>query len=546
MHAWANRKILLGFQRIVQAAHKHKSVLSSRLHVLRLRNGCIFQFSERRSFTACSQVQFSGNKSEENSGTDLIPQTRTFLTKKLWEMRKRRMNENSVGGKGMSGKCNVNEKGVSDSRLCIEVNFSEDESIRSQYENYLGGHIRIGKVFEDLDAFAGSVAAAHVSGLNVVGADDEDKKVSLVTACCDRIDLFQPIPLGGNLVFDGSVTWVGKSSIEISVQILEKETNQRLLLSRFVYIALDRATGKSMVVPRLITKTEEEAALFAAGQEHKNQRLVEAKSSLLREEAPPSPEESKLLHELFIRNHVLKAHGSAKGDASSQIERGINISSSGSGVYDSKTQILMDDTKMKSVVLCQPQERNTNGKIFGGYLMQNAYQLAYNVANVFCGPNASPAFLAVDDISFIRPVEIGHILHFSSKVVYCTGAERHMLQHPTSPSSAEDVPLANKTFQVRVLAKILCVEENETRFSNVFHFTFGSKAIESKKHSGCSIHSSLRSEIPVATELKSVVPQTYVEGMEYLDGRRRWLEWTAIAQKHKEESPYLRTFITRK
>jgi hypothetical protein len=42
--------------------------------------------------------------------------------------------------------------------------------------------------------------------------------------------------------------------------------------------------------------------------------------------------------------------------------------------------VQMTATMLSSTELMQPQERNRSGKIFGGFLMRQAYELAYSVS----------------------------------------------------------------------------------------------------------------------------------------------------------------------
>lgn len=45
----------------------------------------------------------------------------------------------------------------------------------------------------------------------------------------------------------------------------------------------------------------------------------------------------------------------------------------------------MNETNLSSVKLCHPQERNIHSSIFGGFLLKEAYELAYATANTFIG-----------------------------------------------------------------------------------------------------------------------------------------------------------------
>ena len=59
--------------------------------------------------------------------------------------------------------------------------------------------------------------------------------------------------------------------------------------------------------------------------------------------------------------------------------------------------------------ICQPQQRNIHGRIFGGFLMRRAFELAFSTAYAFAG--AAPHFLEVDHVDFFKPVS-NHQGHF--------------------------------------------------------------------------------------------------------------------------------------
>jgi len=108
-------------------------------------------------------------------------------------------------------------------------------------------------------------------------------------------------------------------------------------------------------------------------------------------------------------------------------------------------RVPMDDLVWKSLAICQPQMQNTSGKIFGGFLMRNAFETAWASAYLFAlrqydeyshqtteEPQTHecrqphPFLLCVDDISFLHPVEIGSVIEFRSHVVYSTGRAIHI------------------------------------------------------------------------------------------------------------------------
>ena len=93
----------------------------------------------------------------------------------------------------------------------IDYDFERDDFLRERYRNPFG-HLRFGRVLEDLDALAGNIAFHHV----------QDPKVRTVTASVDRIRLSGnsggAADLETNQQLSGKVTYVGTSSMEIRMQ----------------------------------------------------------------------------------------------------------------------------------------------------------------------------------------------------------------------------------------------------------------------------------------------------------------------------------------
>lgn len=136
----------------------------------------------------------------------------------------------------------------------------------------------------------------------------------------------------------------------------------------------------------------------------------------------------------------------------------------------------MKDTLFKNTILMYPQNRNVHGKIFGGFIMKIAFELGWISAGVFLGEK-NVEFLYVDEIQFVRPVNIGSIVEFSSSIIYSEGEYCVVLV------TAHDVsPL-----------------KTERTVTNVLTYIFRSKD---------------RSKTP------EVLPLTYDETMLYLQGRR--------------------------
>lgn len=69
-----------------------------------------------------------------------------------------------------------------------------------------------------------------------------------------------------------------------------------------------------------------------------------------------------------------------------------------------RDSILLRETRLENSLICQPQQRNIHGRIFGGFLMHRAFELAFSTAYAFAG--MMPSFLEVDHVDFLRPVSL--------------------------------------------------------------------------------------------------------------------------------------------
>lgn len=86
--------------------------------------------------------------------------------------------------------------------------------LRQRYESAFGT-MRMGVLFEDMDAIAGSVAWRHVDD-----AVPETDPPLLVTASVEEIKLREQLSLDTDYSLIGQVVWTGSSSIEIIVKLI--------------------------------------------------------------------------------------------------------------------------------------------------------------------------------------------------------------------------------------------------------------------------------------------------------------------------------------
>ncbi|KAJ0260002.1 Uncharacterized protein HA466_0062670 [Hirschfeldia incana] len=346
------------------------------------------------------------------------------VTNALWEAR-RNMFESPSAGDGSQSE--LTAKTPSRSRTSILYKFSSDFVLREQYRNPWN-EIRTGKLVEDLDALAGTVSFKHCSS-----GDGSARSMILVTASVDRIIMRRPIRVDADLSIVGAVTWIGRSSMEMQLQVLQTQdanhpSESVALEANFTFVARDAKTGKSTPINQVTPETEHEKMLW---------KEAEERNKLRKQKRAQGKEEQDKLRDLERLNDLL-AEGRVFLDMPALADR---------------NSILIKDTYHENSLICQPQQRNIHGRIFGGFLMRKAFELAFSNAYTFAG--VSPRFLEVDRVDFIKPVDVGNFLRFKSRILYTEAT-----------SSAE--PLIN----IEVVAHVTSPELRSSEVSNKFYFTF--------------------------------------------------------------------------
>ncbi|URE45570.1 thioesterase [Musa troglodytarum] len=277
----------------------------------------------------------------------------------------------------------------SQSRMSIIYNFSSDYILREHYRDPRN-EVRIGKLLEDLDVLAGTIAMKVATRLSLyvppVSAfvacgqhcsddDSTTRPLLLVTASVDKMVLKRPLRVDTDLKIAGAFTWVGHSSIEVQIEVIQQGP-----------------------------ETEQEKLLFEEGEERDKVR---------------------------------------KGKREEQKR-----------TFDNdRDSIQTRDTKLENLLICQPQQRNFHCRIFGGFLMNLAFELAFLTAYAFVGQ--VPCFLEVDHVDFLKPVDLRDFLRLKSCVLYT------QLDSP-----------AQSLINVEVVAYVMRPELRTSEISNTFSFTF--------------------------------------------------------------------------
>uniref|UniRef100_A0A3Q2QBX5 Acyl-CoA thioesterase 9, tandem duplicate 2 n=1 Tax=Fundulus heteroclitus TaxID=8078 RepID=A0A3Q2QBX5_FUNHE len=372
-------------------------------------------------------------------------------------------------------------KRMKDSFLEVHLPLGSEPELREKYLTY-HNTVRFGRILEDLDSLAVLISYSHT-----YNPDLKRSPLSIVTALVDKIDMRQHVIYPDcDIKFTGHVTWVGRSSIEAKMHMSQVNTptapvklisNQRksvtlynfrlcLLLqyrdgayapvldATFVMVARDPANKRAAFVNPLKPEGPEEEKLLQEGEANKARRVELSTASLLK--VAPTDQERKIVHDLFLNT------------------LDTNTVSFRSRVLPHRS-VWMEDAKLKGLEICHPQQRNIFNRIFGGFLMRKAYELGWANACSFGG--CRPSLVAVDDILFQKPVEIGSLLMLSSQVCYTQG----------------------NYIQVRVHSEVFEPLTQQHNTTNIFHYTFASDR-----------------------DVPSIVPKSYGESMLYLDGRRHF------------------------
>ncbi|KAJ8278182.1 hypothetical protein GJAV_G00084810 [Gymnothorax javanicus] len=338
-----------------------------------------------------------------------------------------------------------------DSFIEVHLPLGTQQELREKYLTYHNS-VRFGRILEDLDSLAVLICYSHTKNDSLPRSP-----LSIVTALVDKIDMRkQRIYPDCDIKFTGHVTWVGKTSIEAKMHMSQFHDGaySPVLDATFVMVARDPENKRAAYVNPLKPEGPEEEKLLQEGAANKKRRVELSTASLLK--VAPTDDERKIIHSLFLNTLDPKTV------------------SFRSRVLPPNS-VWMEDAKVKGLEICHPQQRNIFNRIFGGFLMGKAYELSW--ANACAYGGCRPNLVAVDDILFQKPVEIGSLLLLSSQVCYTQ----------------------DNYIQVRVHTEVQDPLTGEHHTSNIFHFTFSSPE-------------------PVP----AIMPRSYGESMLYLDGKRHF------------------------
>ncbi len=245
-----------------------------------------------------------------------------------------------------------------------------DPALRRRFmvvDEPIQGNLRFGLTLELLDKLAEETALAYVRRFH---AD-----VRVVTAAIDNIRVRRPADVNRDLRFSARLNFVGRSSMEVGIRVEQDENH--IASCYFTMVARDCSLPPLEVDDALEQRRHERAI-------KRRRQWREVEESLLQ---PPTREEFEILRRLHTEQEQPLFEGLRVRDL---------VASSWETVY--------------------PEQENVPQKIFGGYLIHRAFQLASIHAEHVADGRAVVA--AVNRINFKQPVRIGDKLRFVSRIVY--------------------------------------------------------------------------------------------------------------------------------
>jgi acyl-CoA hydrolase len=277
-----------------------------------------------------------------------------------------------------------------------------------------------------------------------------EPEARVVTAAIDDMILHTPAHLTKDLNLHARINYVGRTSMEVGIRVDQPGTGTQPLAScYFTMVARVRegAEVRNLPIESLEYGDPVEECRRDAAIERRRQYSQQQEAAT----QPPSLEEFRLLQELH----------------SAQDRPGFD-------------GLLIKNLVRSSWDRMYPEHENVPQKIFGGYVIRQALELALSHAEELVSHR--PVVVRVNRINFLQPVRIGDQLHFTSRIVF-TGRSSVSVEIDIERTSMDKVTKA---------------------LSNTCVFTF------------VNVDEQMR-----AQPVPQVFPSTYAEDARYLEAYRR-------------------------
>eukprot|EP00002_Diphylleia_rotans_P011323 TRINITY_DN2238_c0_g1_i2.p1 TRINITY_DN2238_c0_g1~~TRINITY_DN2238_c0_g1_i2.p1 ORF type:complete len:299 (-),score=44.80 TRINITY_DN2238_c0_g1_i2:1011-1907(-) len=222
----------------------------------------------------------------ETDGKKFVPQ-RTVVASRLWAL----SDKVFVLPENDPTKNSSLKKTFADSFTEVIIPFGSDKILRDQYVTS-NGNLQFGLLLEDLDAFAGHIAYKHCENPETPNVHSQ----VIVTASVNRIDLLNKLHPNRDLRFRGCVTWVGRSSMNVSIKVSSCKTGissdstkprdwSPIISANFTMVARCPTSSTAVAVPRLQITNNLEQIWFDEGEESHKAIMQSRESSIFKK--PP-------------------------------------------------------------------------------------------------------------------------------------------------------------------------------------------------------------------------------------------------------------------
>jgi acyl-coenzyme A thioesterase 9 len=307
---------------------------------------------------------------------------------------------------------------------------------------------RLGKFYETVDALTADVAYRHCAGTAEQQQQQQLQSVTLVTAGHYHSRKLSRTHIQQDALIRSYVTSVGTSSMEIrtdAIQLDPKNQQQQHLVNvcHTVMVALDPESGKPLGkvgkrIPPLELETSDDRQRQALADQHANirrQRAAHAMQLRAPVSMPPTADELRALHLLHQQRARAQQNNNDDDDD------------------DDDSIIIVPprvaDYTFRSSTVIFPGNRNVHGKLFGGFVMEEAHILAQYTAAFFAkGRPIIP--LGIDEAIFLQPIAIGDMVTFTARLVHSTRTSCRVLVvvEVRDPANRDRVPLRSNRLMI--------------------------------------------------------------------------------------------------
>ncbi|XP_037928136.1 acyl-coenzyme A thioesterase 9, mitochondrial-like [Teleopsis dalmanni] len=307
------------------------------------------------------------------------------------------------------------------------IPFSVEKTLQDKYVA-LFGHIRMGRLMEDMDLFGVWLCYKHLKIPKL--PEGVHMPYTFVTILVDKITFtdIQTV-ITEDIRLSGHISWVGRSSMEVVVWLEQKEKDvyKKITRALFLFAARNATNTSAAPVNPILPASDEEKSILSGGEKRKKRRQKVAEESIFK--VQPNDCEQSIMYELYKRTTPLQTME-------------LNVRSL------PKNCRWMSDSYIVNTFPCFPEYRNAQYTVFGGFLMRNGLEISWVAARLY---NKSPAKIKhICDISFRSPVSVSSFIKMVAYVVYTQ----------------------EQYIEVMTVADILDSTTGEQMTSNIFYYTF--------------------------------------------------------------------------